>query len=49
VPDVRVQNPPAVKATGEDPQLRQAVETLLQQIDQGTASSGEGQGASGGR
>jgi hypothetical protein len=24
-----VQNPPAVKATGEDPQLRRAVEALL--------------------
>ena len=28
-PDIRVQNPPAVKATGEDPQLRRAVEALL--------------------
>ena len=32
-PDVRVQNPPAVKATGEDPQLRRAVETLLDSSD----------------
>jgi tricorn protease len=30
-PDVRVQNPPAVKATGEDPQLRRAVEALLEE------------------
>ena len=45
VPDVRVENPPAVKATGEDPQLRRAVETLLQQIDQGaTASTSEEDG-----
>jgi len=29
-PDVRVQNPPGVKATGEDPQLRRAVEALLE-------------------
>ena len=29
-PDVRVQNPPAVKAEGEDPQLRRAVEALLE-------------------
>jgi tricorn protease len=28
-PTIRVQNPPAVKATGEDPQLRRAVEALL--------------------
>jgi tricorn protease len=35
VPDVRVENPPAIKAEGEDPQLRRAVETLLQQIDSG--------------
>jgi tricorn protease len=28
-PDIRVQNPPAVKATGEDPQLRRAVDALL--------------------
>jgi len=28
-PDVRVQNPPAVKADGEDPQLRRAVKALL--------------------
>lgn len=34
-PDVRVQNPPAVKATGEDPQLRRAVNTLLQQLEEG--------------
>jgi tricorn protease len=33
VPDVLVENPPAVKASGEDPQLRRAVETLLQEID----------------
>ena len=38
VPDVLVENPPAVKASGEDPQLRRAVETLLNQIDEGTAS-----------
>jgi len=31
-PDVLVQNPPGVKAEGEDPQLRRTVETLLQQI-----------------
>jgi len=30
-PDIRVQNPPAVKATGEDPQLRRAVEALLEE------------------
>ena len=42
VPDVLVENPPAVKASGEDPQLRRAVETLLQQIDQeATASTAE--------
>jgi len=28
-PDIRVQNPPAVKAEGEDPQLRRAVDALL--------------------
>ena len=28
-PDIRVQNPPAVKSEGEDPQLRRAVEVLL--------------------
>jgi len=28
-PDVRVQNPPAIKAEEEDPQLRRAVEALL--------------------
>jgi tricorn protease len=33
-PDVRVQNPPAVKATGEDPQLRRAVEALLDEEDE---------------
>ena len=38
VPDVLVENPPAVQATGEDPQLRRAVETLLQSIDTETAS-----------
>jgi len=49
VPDVRVSNPPAVKTTGEDPQLRRAVDELLQQMDEGTAerdassSSGSGQ------
>jgi len=49
MPDVRVSNPPAVKATGEDPQLRRAVEELLQQMDEGTAerdassSGGSGQ------
>ncbi len=30
-PDISVQNPPAVKAEGEDPQLRRAVEALLNQ------------------
>jgi tricorn protease len=28
-PDIQVQNPPAIKAEGEDPQLRRAVEALL--------------------
>lgn len=32
-PDIRVQNPPAVKATGDDPQLRTAVDTLLEQAE----------------
>ena len=32
-PNVREQNPPAVKATGEDPQLRRAVDELLQQLE----------------
>ncbi|MFO8098878.1 MAG: S41 family peptidase [Salinibacter sp.] len=31
VPDIPVQNPPAVKATGDDPQLKRAVDELLQQ------------------
>jgi tricorn protease len=30
-PDISVQNPPAIKAEGEDPQLRRAVEALLEQ------------------
>ena len=38
VPDVLVDNPPASKANGDDPQLRRAVETLLQDIDGETAS-----------
>jgi tricorn protease len=29
-PDITVQNPPAIKAEGEDPQLRRAVEALLE-------------------
>lgn len=29
---------PTIKAEGEDPQLRRAVETLLQQIDRGADS-----------
>lgn len=33
VPDVRVDNAPDSKAKGEDPQLRRAVEVLLNQID----------------
>mgnify|MGYP006279784235 CR=1 FL=1 len=40
VPDVAVENPPAVKATGDDPQLRRAVQTLLQQIDNESAQAG---------
>ncbi len=32
-PDILVENPPAVKATGEDPQLRRTVEALLEDID----------------
>ncbi|MFP4228430.1 MAG: S41 family peptidase [Salinivenus sp.] len=32
-PDISVQNPPAVKATGEDPQLRRAVDELLQEVN----------------
>ncbi len=32
-PDLRVQNPPAVKAEGEDPQLRRAVDALLEEED----------------
>jgi tricorn protease len=39
VPDVLVENPPATKAEGEDPQLRRAVETLLQQIDRNATTS----------
>lgn len=35
VPDIIVENPPASKAKGEDPQLKVAVETLLRQIDAG--------------
>jgi tricorn protease len=38
-PDIRVSNPPAVKAEGEDPQLRRTVQTLLDQIEGGTASN----------
>jgi len=30
-PDIQVQNPPAIKAEGEDPQLRRAVEALLEE------------------
>jgi len=29
-PDIQVQNPPAIKADGEDPQLRRAVEALIE-------------------
>ena len=32
VPDILVENPPGSKGRGEDPQLRRAVETLLQQL-----------------
>jgi tricorn protease len=32
-PDIQVQNPPAIKAEGEDPQLRRAVEALLNEDD----------------
>jgi hypothetical protein len=32
-PDIQVQNPPAIKAEGEDPQLRRAVEALLEEND----------------
>lgn len=32
-PDIRVENPPGIKAEGEDPQLRRAVEALLEDID----------------
>ena len=39
VPDVLVENPPAVKASGDDPQLRRAVNTLLQQIDSGSTAA----------
>lgn len=34
-PDIQVQNPPAVKAEGEDPQLRRAVEALLEEESAG--------------
>jgi len=34
VPDVEVDNAPDSKANGEDPQLKEAVEVLLQQIDE---------------
>ncbi len=33
VPDIILENPPASKAQGEDPQLKKAVEILLEQID----------------
>ncbi len=39
VPDVLVENPPAAKASGDDPQLRRAVDTLLQQIDSGSTAA----------
>jgi tricorn protease len=32
-PDIQVENPPAIKAEGEDPQLRRAVEALLDDVD----------------
>jgi len=32
-PDIRVENPPGIKAEGEDPQLRRAVEALLDEQD----------------
>jgi tricorn protease len=35
VPDIRVENAPDAKATGEDAQLRRAVQALLQNIEQG--------------
>ena len=34
VPDIEIENSPNSKAEGRDEQLRKAVETLLQQIDQ---------------
>ncbi|PQJ34334.1 peptidase S41 [Salinibacter sp. 10B] len=34
-PDISVQNPPAIKAEGEDPQLRRAVESLLEEQSEG--------------
>jgi len=33
-PDIQVENPPGIKAEGEDPQLRRAVEALLNENDQ---------------
>ena len=33
-PDINVQNPPAIKAEGEDPQLRRAVEALLEENEE---------------
>ena len=49
VPDVLVENPPAVKATGEDPQLRRAVQTLLGQIDEASAQASQANTPEGGR
>jgi tricorn protease len=39
VPDIVVENAPDSKANGEDPQLRRAVEELLEQIDDQKSSS----------
>jgi tricorn protease len=40
VPDITVENPPASKAEGTDPQLRRAVDEMLRRVDaEGTATS----------
>ncbi len=49
VPDVLAENPPAVKATGEDPQLRRAVQTLLGQIDEASAQASQANTPEGGQ
>jgi tricorn protease len=47
VPDITVENEPNAKALGQDAQLKRAVDELLNQIDNGTARSGQPDRSSG--